>query len=618
MSIRKFRAARVTTVTANQYVGQPGDMFYDEVNGQFRVSDGHTAGGHFVNPPVATTAQLGGVKAGPGANVSVDGTLTINTSGLPLGIGDLSINQANISTVNPNENLNLVSNGTGAVNLVGNLHVHTTSQNWFNDGVMTNPVLAATNDGNLTVNGNLITNGGTYLYGSTTFVGPTVHTGNLITNGNLVTNGSVYVNGAEFNVGNLTISGNLISVGPAYYVGKQTTTGDSTFIGNITANGNATINGELINNGPTINNGLFTQNGNLNINGNTVITVSLSSTNQGGLEITGNAQGLYQTPVNMGVVLQTTGPDTGTAVARNYFDSIGNYALVAGRRYNGTIANPSQVLANQDIVRYAGTGYTSSGWPTIGPARMVITASENLTATNQGGRIEFWATANGTVASTSVMRVATVDPAIGLTSDLGLAIVGNITAGNIALTGNVAASWLNAGGFAIGANAIVSSYTNTDIAIGQLTATANININRTLVIAKDTYANGNINVGSSHTITTPRVILNDGGVRQLTGNTAVTLDFSTDSMVSLTNPTGTVTITLANYTAGAIIRFIYSSVTARNINMGVAGAVNSTTGGTTLTGTGGGAQFGGTQSVVLTYYCVGGTAATTYVSASYV
>ena len=158
------------------------------------------------------------------------------------------------------------------------------------------------------------------------------------------------------------------------------------------------------------------------------------------------------------------------------------------------------------------------------------------------------------------------------------------------------------------------------------------NVTASNIIATTTYSNaigttatytgnvtaGNIAVSALGTLSTPRVILNDGGIRQLTGNTAVTLDFSTDSMVSLTNPTNAVTITLANYTAGAVVKFIYSSATARTINLGVAAAVNSTTGGTTLLSTGPGAPIGNNQSVILTYYCVGGTAATTYVSASYV
>jgi hypothetical protein len=41
MSIRKFRASRVNSTTANVYVGQPGDMFYDETTGQLKISDGH-------------------------------------------------------------------------------------------------------------------------------------------------------------------------------------------------------------------------------------------------------------------------------------------------------------------------------------------------------------------------------------------------------------------------------------------------------------------------------------------------------------------------------------------------------------------------------------------------
>ena len=66
------------------------------------------------------------------------------------------------------------------------------------------------------------------------------------------------------------------------------------------------------------------------------------------------------------------------------------------------------------------------------------------------------------------------------------------------------------------------------------------------------------------------------------------------------------------------IYLISLAATARNINMGVAAAVNSTTGTANITGTGGGALYGPNQAVILTYYCVGGTAATTYVAASYV
>lgn len=449
------------------YVGQPGDMFYDQTTGQLKISDGTTPGGSYVTLVIATPTQVGGIKAGPGANVGTDGTLTIDTTGLPLSIGNLSIVRANISTTNANQDLNLISNGTGNVNLLGNLQLFSTIGS-SNYGFLKTPILAVNNNGNVITNGNLITNG------------KTIHNGNVIVFGNLLQTGAT------------------IQSGP------------STFIVTPTAS-------------------------------------------QSSLEITSDTNGAFQPPQNAGVVLHTTGPTDGNA-GRVYFDSVNNASIIAGRRYNGNIASPTQILANQDIVRYAGTPYSSSGWPAIGPARMAYVANEDITSTNQGGRIEFWTTPNGAVASTSIQRTVTIDPAIGITSNLGVTAVGNVSAANI-------------------------------------------------------------NVATSGTLTTPRIILNDGGVRQLTGNTAVTLDFITDSMVSLTNPSGTVTITLANYVAGAIIRFIYSSATARAINLGVAGAVNSTTGATSIGTAGGG--IGPNQSVILTYYCVGGTAATTYVSASY-
>ena len=569
MSIKKFRASRVNNTTVSSYVGQPGDIFYDEVSGKLKISDGHTVGGHYIDVVVATPTQLGGIKAGPGANVSVDGTLTIDTTGIPLSVGDLYIAQANISAVNANEDLNLFTNGTGNINLIGNLRVQTTSA-----GLYSTPVFGVDNRGNLTVNGNLITNGGTYLVGTTTFVGPTVHqgsitaTGNLTTIGNLITNGPSYFNGAtnfvgaEVNTGNVTINGNLIVNGPSYFVGNVTEVGNLTITGNSVNNGTSVFNGNLTiaGNATLIGNTAVTGNvtvtGNMLQSGQSIFNITQQNSVQGAVEITGDANAQWQTPVNTGVMLHVTGQSNNSD--RVYFDSLGSYSVLVGRRFEGSMSSPTGVQGNVDLFRVGGGMYTTAGWANIGPARMSFATNEIQTGTNQGGRIEFWTTANSAgPAWSTITRTATIDPALGVTSNIGFVTAGNVTTGNVAVS---------AGG----------------------------------------------------TLSTPRVILNDGGVRQLTGNTAVTLDFSTDSMVSLTNPTGTVTITLANYVAGAVIRFIYSSATARTINLGVAAAVNSTTGGTTLLSTGPGAPIGNNQSVILTYYCVGGTAATTYVSASYV
>ena len=202
-----------------------------------------------------------------------------------------------------------------------------------------------------------------------------------------------------------------------------------------------------------------------------------------------------------------------------------------------------------------------------------------------------------------------------------ISATGNITGGNLVTSGIISsgssqASSYSASGNITGGNILTSGLIS---ATSTITSAANITggnvLTGGLVSATGNITGGNVNVSTSGVLTVPRILFNDGGIRTLTGNTAVTLDFSTDSMVSLTNPTNTVTITLQNYVAGAVIRFIYSSATARQINTGVAAAVNSTTGAANITAGAGG--IGPNQSVILTYYCVGGTAATTYVAASY-
>lgn len=517
MSIKKFRASRVNNTTVSSYVGQPGDIFYDEVSGKLKISDGHTVGGHYIDVVVATPTQLGGIKAGPGANVSVDGTLTIDTTGIPLSIGDLYIAQANISAVNANENLNLLTNGTGDINIVGNLHVHTTAQG--PDYPI--PILAALNDGNVIVNGNLVTNGTSYFYGNvteignlkitgnsintgtsifngfTTFVGDTIHTGNIeitgivvnnglsIFNGNLTiageanligntsvtgntlvtgnttvtgtttVTGNTTVTGSAFLTGNTTVTGNTLVTGTTTVAGNTLVTGNTTVTGNtsvvgttyLTGNsyvtGTATITGNSYITGNTFVQGPTTVTGNITVTGNSVQTglstfvVSQQNSTIGAVEITGDTNGLSQTPITTGVMLHVTGQ--ASTPSRVYNDAMNNYALYVGRRFNGTMASPTAVLANDDISRFVGGVYTSAGWANIGPSRISFVSSENQTGTNQGGRIELWTTANSAgPAYANIQRIATVDAAVGVQATQ-FTTAGNVTAGNVNATlhGNV-------------------------------------------------------------------------------------------------------------------------------------------------------------------------------------
>jgi hypothetical protein len=143
--IYEFFTSRNNLANVATFVGQAGRLFYDGATGVLKISDGITPGGANVQLPVATTTLLGGIKAGPGANVSIDGTLTIDTAGLPVSFGNLSVVDTTMSTVNTNADLILASNGTGNVELRGNIHFHTTAN------PTSDPFFTANNDGQITI-----------------------------------------------------------------------------------------------------------------------------------------------------------------------------------------------------------------------------------------------------------------------------------------------------------------------------------------------------------------------------------------------------------------------------------------------------------------------------------
>ena len=202
-----------TVANFTTYIGENGHLFYDSLTGQMRISDGQTPGGlplrsqtvvsgtaplnpadgnlwfdEFTgrlyirfegawidtNPayvlPIASTTVVGGIKIGPGMTVGTDGVLTIDAGGLPVSFGDFYASTNNLSTINTNEDLNLLSNGTGSINAVGIFHVHSTS-----GGLSDTPVLSVDGNGftvihvptisigqaGLTINGNSTINSST-------------------------------------------------------------------------------------------------------------------------------------------------------------------------------------------------------------------------------------------------------------------------------------------------------------------------------------------------------------------------------------------------------------------------------------------------------------------------
>jgi hypothetical protein len=199
-----------------------------------------------------------------------------------------------------------------------------------------------------------VTGNSTFL-GNTILTGPTQVIGNMYNVGDSIFSGNTYQTGETFITGNATIAGNTNVVGNTYVLGNTFVVGPATITGNLLQTGQATY------------------------------VVNLSSENIGAVEITGNTDGTFQTPINTGVMLHITGQYGN--VSRFYNDGQNNYALINGRRYDGSVTSLS--LANADILRVAGTPYTSAGWANIGPSRISFVTNEAQTATNQGGQIDF-------------------------------------------------------------------------------------------------------------------------------------------------------------------------------------------------------------------------------------
>ena len=627
------------------HIGEAGRLFYNAATGELRLSDGHTPGG-----------------------------LPVYTAVGAANIGNLVITNTTIGTYSANANINIQTNGGGIINLVGNIGFFTTAA-----GITGTPLLTVDNLGNLVVNGRLNVNGvstfigNVYHQGYTSFIGDAAHVGNVVItgattntgnstfNGNTVFNGNAYhtgftsfvgdvahvgnvvITGATINngasifngdltiagnarlVGNTNVTGNTYVTGNTFVTGNTLVTGQTTVAGNTLVTGNTTVVGTTTVTGNTLVTGTTTVTGNTLVTGNTTVVgqtyltgnsyvtgytfvtgtttvtgntyvtgqvttitgntylqgnsfvtgtisvtgnsiqsglstfiVSAQNSTEGAVEITGDSAGGYQAPINVGVMLHITGQYN--LPGRVYNDGQNNYPVYTGRRYNGNVTAPSQVLNGQDVVRYGASAYTSGGWFGNGIARMSIVANEDQTLTNQGSRIEFSVTPNGN-SSSNIANVAV------LTSSLATIKTDTAINGNATITGNVTAS--------------------------------------------------NLAINSNGVITTPRVVINDGGLRTVNGGSGtINLNFNTDSIVHVYQPSGAITFQPQNFVAGATINVWVQFVTAYTITYGVNVVNNSTTQKLTLASGAGGTK--NNQAVQLVYTCVDGTLANTYVSSSYV
>jgi hypothetical protein len=538
MAIYDLWLSRNNGPTVANYVGHAGRLFYDPTERVLRISDGTTAGGEvfnglitvntveptnnfqgqvWLNPQTfelsvyhngnfiptidtATSTKIGGIKLGPGVTTNAGGQLIIDSEGLDFSFGDLASttetypvghpqagdDYAVLSTINANEDLYLVSNGTGSIDVIGEFNVYKT-------------------DGD--------------------------------------------VEGA-------------ISVPPIF-----------------------TVKGD----------------------GQIRMLVPGADSAEGALSIIGGLDGVFQAPVNTGVMLHITGiAGTPGVPSRVYNDAQNAFAAFVSRRYNNTAASPSAVLADQEIMRLSGTAHNGTEIPGTANQRIVYVARGNQTLTNQGGAIELWATP---LNSITLAKVATVD-STGIILESGKALTGNVS-GN-ASTATSAATLTTARNI----NG-VSFNGSADITVTAAAGTLTGNTLASGVTASSLTSVGtltNLAIAANGTITTPRIVINDGGIRTVSGGTTCTIDFATDSMILWTAPTGTAVITLSNYTAGARVKLIIAMTTSRDVTYGISSAANSSTGLDNWNGSGAGDIPLTNTAMHLEYTCISALAAGCYVA----
>lgn len=136
MAIYDFFLSRNNAAsTPANYVGHTGRLFYESTTGEIRISDGTTLGGLPIPITIATSAIIGGIKLGPGVLLNNEDQIIIDSTGIDFSFGDFQattptingVNNAVLSAINANQDISIVSNGTGSIEVVGNFHVHSTN-----------------------------------------------------------------------------------------------------------------------------------------------------------------------------------------------------------------------------------------------------------------------------------------------------------------------------------------------------------------------------------------------------------------------------------------------------------------------------------------------------------
>ena len=311
------------------------------------------------------------------------------------------------------------------------------------------------------------------------------------------------------------------------------------------------------------------------------ILVPLADTTEGGMEIIGSLLGTALAPGQAGTMLHLTG--NADLPTRVYHDTLGDYGSYVFRRYNGSVATPTQVLANEDIARFNWTAANNAGMPNQATAQIRVTALENQTTTAQGSKIVFTVTPVGSPTSARV-DVATISTADGVSATKFTGpLTGNVTGDVSGTAGSVAAA--NITGTTLAATVVTSSLTTVGT-LGSLTVT-------NLVTAKN-YSGQARNAGT---------------VAAGAGN-EITIDFATDHIVRCNYSTEPIQVGFTNYSAGKTVTLIATNTSGINRQLAIGIAAANTQGVTTL-------DVNNATTAIVTYYCTGTTVDDVFASTVY-
>ena len=510
MAIYDFFLSRNNGPTLQNYIGHAGRLFYDSTTGEIRISDGTTPGGHAIPVTIATTGIPGSVKPGLGLTVDADGIISIDA----------------------------VSSFAFAGNKLS--------------------LLAATSTrlGGVKLGPGVITNGeGQIIIDST---------------------------GLDFSFGDFSA---LTGTYPANYFETARQNQEYAILSSVTTNEDIVLasngtgavrvvgdfsvrrsDGSIA--GALLEQPIFRVNG----DGQVRMLVPAADTTEGAVNIVGGLDGVFQPPINTGVMLHITGiaSDSGQPVpSRVYNDSQGAFAAFVARRYNGFAAAPTAVLDGEEIMRLSGTAHNGTTIPSTGNQRIVYKALGNQTLTNQGGSIEFWATP---INTTTLGKIATVS-STGITLETGKVLTGNVT-GNLTGTADIATT-------------VALVATNTTDATHYLTfvdsATGNENVRTDTGLTYNPGTNTLTAGVGAFTTFTGKYIRNVRAAGTIAAGGTLTINFATDAVVYCVWGDG-MTLAYQNYTAGSIVRVIARKAAGTGVDtfsLGGLTAANTSIGSTT-------------------------------------